>query len=215
MTLAALASFAGKHPDVTIVLALVDELCRSAPMPNALPSRENEWLWWNVPTVLGHRVSVAFGRGRENGIEMSRVKITLGSSVPVPDAYRAEGSLIDVKAFMDGDRAQLIGVVSYAASVHHDESSCRGGVEDEPTLPVGHRFRIDSAGRHQADRLHGRRASRGRSLRPHLQLWFARPRVRLRAAEGAGSHRGGGSLRRARAPHPSGRLSRSSLSVLS
>jgi hypothetical protein len=146
MTLAALASFAGKHPDVTIVLALVDELCRSAPMPNALPSRENEWLWWNVPTVLGHRVSVAFGRGRENGIEMSRVKITLGSSVPVPDAYRAEGSLIDVKAFMDGDRAQLIGVVSYAASVHHDESSCRGGVEDEPTLPVGHRFRIDSAG---------------------------------------------------------------------
>jgi hypothetical protein len=146
MTLVALASFAGEQPDVTTVLDLVNLVCDSVPMPDTTPTRQDDWVWWYVTPVPGHRVSVAFARGRENGIEMSRVKISLAPSVPVPDPYRAAGSVVDVKAFMDGDRPQLIGVVSYAASVHHDESSCRGGVEDEPTLLVGHRFRIDSAG---------------------------------------------------------------------
>jgi hypothetical protein len=143
---AVLESFAGHDPDVHGAVELVNRVCASALPVGAEPTRSGDWLWWYVREIPGQRVKISFARGREDGIEASRVIISLMPSVSVPEPFRAWGSVIDVKAFMQDDRPQLIGVVTYAADLEHDSSKCHGSEDDSPVLTVGHRFRIDEAG---------------------------------------------------------------------
>jgi hypothetical protein len=144
--LAVLANFATTKPDVHAALDLVNLVCSSADAPELPSTRADDWEWWHVPVIPGHRIKVSFGRGREAGIEMSRVLISVMPSVPLPDPFRAWGSLIDVKTSMQGDKPEIIGVVTYATDFRHDAKTCRGMEDDTPPVMVGHRFRVDSTG---------------------------------------------------------------------
>ncbi|MFO0984927.1 MAG: hypothetical protein U1E76_24895 [Planctomycetota bacterium] len=89
-------------------------------------------------------MKVSFGRGVDQGRPATRVTISLLPTAAVPSPFQTQGSLIDLRAFNDGDATEIVGVVAYGVNFYalpFDDG------EMPPPLTFGHRFRLADAGK--------------------------------------------------------------------
>jgi hypothetical protein len=145
-----LKRFRGAAPDLQELLALIEEIARSAeeiarsaPAPSASSTIDGNFRWWSLDGEGTARI--ALGRGAVDGDPAYRLRVDLDPSAPLPQPFTAALSGIDVTA-IDGEQgARLTGEVMNRVTLDDRtfRTLCASPV---PTTTLGYCFQIDPDG---------------------------------------------------------------------